>query len=351
MTSSATSKRPSIVPAAEAGVLVVSREIAKALNGATGGELSIWVAGNRVERRPVKGIDGDRISFGGGPITLYHDRPDRVAAVNAPALIAAPGDYATLRPGVAVAWLRDRASLSVGTGRRGFELQSQSDIVVRGFVFQHYVAAKYGEGVQITTGSQVAHNVLITRNTFQHSSMYTGDAVLQIGLVEHSAIIDNRFEDLDRASGIKTRSKPVKDLTISGNSFSRLGQTAILVMGSENVKITRNTMDQINGVHGNGISLYLDNHDIEVSGNRVTNSYRPFTFHGEKGQAQPYYITKVCGNVFSSNDPGGAALVSFGDLQDVTITNNILIGPKLGCSSPRPTAVWSPPGIRRADLE
>lgn len=311
-----------------------SSKLVKALSGGAGGaQLSIWTYGNNVTRRPITAISGDTIEFVPNGLRLYKDRPGRAAVVNAVGLVDKPGLYAVIAPGQAIAWLREPTAtvLSIGSGRRAIDIRGKSDVVIRGFVFERFVAAKYGEGIQIINSGEIASRVLIEKNIFRRSALYSGAGSIMIGKVDNARIVGNTFLDQERGSGIRTNIKPVTNLQIIDNRFERLGKTGILVMGSSDVTISRNTMEGLYGVHGNGISIYLDNRRVTVSENRIINASRPMTFHGEDPDKSPGdHDILIEGNVFTTKVPGAAALVSYGKTRGVTITNNVLIGPKLG---------------------
>lgn len=318
-----------------------SPQLADALaKGATGAVLSIWTQGNWVVRRPIRSVSGDVIEFTPEDLKPYVDRPGRAAVVSAVGQVDQPGFYAVIAPGQAVVWLRARdgapdAGLTVGDGRKGFDLAGRSDVVVRGLIFQHFVANEYGEGVQISNSGGVSQRARIEGNTFRRSSLFTGDGAIMIGKVDGAQIVGNTFEDLERGSGIRTPGRPLNNLEIIDNRFHRLGQTGILAMGVTGLKISGNVMSDLYGIHGNGISLYMDNRNSVVSQNRITNSTRPMTFHGEslaEAKNPGDHDMLIEGNFFATPSKGAPALVSYGETRGVTIRDNILIAPAAGLS-------------------
>lgn len=312
---------------------IQSAKLAKALErGGGGAELSIWARGNRVTRRPITAIEGDVLRFAPNGLQLYDDRPGKAAVANAAGLIDAPGFYAVIAPGRAVAWLRPGGGgLVVGSGRGGFDIKGRSDVAIRGFLFQHYSAGKYGEGVQVTNSGTLARRVLIAKNVFRRSALYTGAGAIMIGKVDGAEISGNTFADIERGSGIRTNAKPVSNLRIVGNRFERLGQTGILVMSSTDVLVSKNVMTGLKGIHGNGISIYLENRRVTVSDNRILDSDRPMTFHGEDPVQPGDHDLVIQRNLFSATGPASSApIISFGKVRGVTISDNVLVGRRFG---------------------
>lgn len=316
-----------------------SPQLAKALSaGSEGAVLSIWTQGNWVVRRPIRAVTGDVIEFAPNDIKPYTDRPGRAAVVSAAGLVDQPGFYAVLAPGKAVIWPRalngaPDTRLAVGSGRKGFDLAGRSDVVIKGFVFEHFVAEKYGEGIQVSNAGGLSSRARIEGNTFRQSSLYTGDGAIMIGKVDGAQIVGNTFEDLERGSGIRTPGRPLTNLQIVGNTFRRLGQTGILAMGVKDLTVSKNTMSDLYGIHGNGISLYMDNRGSVVSENRITNSTRPMTFHGEKAaeaQNPGDHEMVIERNFFATPHKSAGAIISFGETRGVTIKDNVLIGPEVG---------------------
>ena len=321
--------------AAEQGELKSSK-LAKTLGpNVVGGALSLWTMGNRVDRRPITGVDGDRIQFSPNGVRFYKDRPGRAAIVNSVALIDRPGLYAVIAPGRAVAWLRptDAAgaqALWVGSGRTAIDFKGQSDVVVRGFIFERFVAAKYGEGVQITNSGSLSSRVRVEDNIFRRSALYTGAGPIMIGQVDGAQITNNTFSEIERGSGIRTNRKPVSNLSIVGNRFERLGQTGILVMGASDSIVSKNVMTGFYGIHGNGISLYLDNRRVTASDNTVVGATRPLTFHGDNGKTPDNNDLVIERNVLVTEEPSAGAITSYGGTRGVKIVDNVLIGPRYG---------------------
>ena len=308
-------------------------EAAKRLAGnAEGTELSIWVQANQVTRRTLVGERGNVLVFIPGDINPYTDRDGRYAIVGSPALLDAAGQYASIAPGKAVAWLRGGAAPTIGNGRFAIDLAGRSNIVVRGFAFEHFAggngAVREGVGV-LNTGRQ-SQGIAIVNNKFRNSSLFNGQGVITLRNVSELKITGNDIREIERGSGI--RLSAAQDATIENNRIERVGRTGVALLGVANAIIRGNRLAQISGVHGNAITLYLNNRGALVEANTVTRSTRPMTFHGDKSATGPGdHNFVISNNVFVADADGVAALTSWGaNTRGVAITGNILIGPRAG---------------------
>lgn len=309
-----------------------SAKLARLVQGDVGrAQLSIWVQGNTVERRPVTAVEADRILFPAAGLRLYDDRPDRYAVVGAVGLVDRPGDFAVLAPGRAVIAPRPDASVSVGSGRNGFNFGGRSHIVLRGFVFEHFFGPETAwKGLPVFNTGGVSTHLVIEKNVFRDCSLFNGAGVITLASVTDATVEKNLVADIERGSGVRTSLKPVANVRIAENQFTRLGRTAIALLGASDAVVTKNSITGLRGIHGNGISLYLDNRRVEVSDNRVTDTTRPMTFHGDDGRTSPGdHDFRIVGNTFITDDAEAGALTSYGaGTRNVTIEHNVLIGPK-----------------------
>ena len=308
-------------------------DAAKRLAGnAEGTELSIWVQANQVVRRTLVGARGNVLVFIPGDVNPYTDRDGRYAIVGSPALLDAPGQYATIAPGKAVAWLRGGAAPTIGNGRFAIDLAGRSNIVVRGFAFEHFAGGNGAvrEGVGVLNNGGPSQGISIENNRFRNSSLFNGQGVITLRNVSGLRIAGNDIREIERGSGIRLGA--AQDVTIENNRIERVGRTGIALLGVANSTIRGNRLAQITGVHGNGLTLYLNNRGALVEANTVTRSTRPMTFHGDKSAPGPGdHDFVIRHNVFVADADGLAALTSWGaNTRGVTITGNILIGPKAG---------------------
>lgn len=297
------------------------------------GHLLIWTYGNQIARRPIIGVAGDVILFPADGLKLYPDRPGRYAIIGLPAAIAGPREFAWIAPDRALVFPDARSRwLRQGSGRRGFDIGGNSHVVIRDFLFEHQSgwAGSPFQGVAIFQRTGTARNLVVHNNIIRNGALWNGAGVITIRGVEGGAITDNAITGIDRGSGI--RASGSRGIVVSGNQIAAVGRTAIAFLGVADSRISGNRISDIVGVHGNGVSLYLDNRNIEVTDNRIVQSTRPITFHGDKRAKKPgNHEFLIRGNLFVTTSDGRAALTSWGqNTRGVAIIQNIAIGGKIG---------------------
>ena len=296
--------------------------------------VSMWVSGNRVEWRAVRGSDGETVTFDAAGMALYPTRDGRYALVNSVAAVGAPGTYAVFAAGRAVVAPRPGGGpLSLGAGRGVFNLNGQSHLTIAGFTFRRQTAdvRQTREGHGVVNYGGLSTGITIENNRFVDQSLFNGQGVIGLRNVAQVRIKANLFDTIERGSGIRAGGN-VRDVVIENNMIRRVGRTAIAFLGVADGVIRNNIVHDIKGVHGNGISLYLDNRRVAVTGNRVFDAVRPMTFHGDKSRSGPGdHEFVIANNIMLATPDGSGALISWGaDTRSVRIVDNILLGPKAG---------------------
>jgi len=296
--------------------------------------LDLWVRPNRIARRQVVSIAGDVASFDSTGLEHYTDRPSRLAVVGHPSLIDQPGEFAMLEGNrVVVALLPAGAtSISVARGRGGFNLNGQAHIAIRNLDFENMSDAGVGVrgGVAIQNYVPTAKEIEVSSNRFRRFSMPNGQGPVTLRNVENVKIARNVIDGVSMGSGIRI-GRPSKNVEVTANRITRIGRTAIMMMGVENGLIAENQVSDVAGVHGNGISTYLGNHGIRVIANSVWNTTRPMTFHGDHGKSGRPNNLVFARNVLIGTGDSSAALSSWGkNTQSVVIEGNVLISPEAG---------------------
>ncbi len=299
-----------------------------------GGTLVLWRKPNVISYRPILSMQGDVALFDAKDIPFYTDRPERVAVINHVSLIDHPGEYALLPDGkTAVALLpRDAKTVSVGSGRGAFHVKGASHLVFRNLGFENMSdgGKPPPAGVAIFIEKAESSDVLIENNRFHQFSNPAGQGPMIIRAVSDLKIVKNHIDTISLGSGMRL-SGPAENILVEDNDISRLGRTGIFVMGVSDVIIRRNTIADVLGVHGNGMSAYLDSHNVTVVANTITNAKQPATINGAGQDATRDNNILFANNVFVGTSDSLGSLISWGNfVRGVTIRNNVLLGGKMG---------------------
>jgi len=316
--------------------------LAAALASAGERRLSLHIQGNMIVSRPISSLEGKVARFDPAGLRFYTDRPERIAVMDHPSLVKRPGEYGLLdgRRAAVVAMPAGAHAIFVARGRGGIDVSSQSHIVVRDLAFENMAddGASSASGVAVIK-SAVGVDLRIEDNRFRSFQMPMGSGPITVNFTTGLRIINNDISQIAFGSGIRL-SKDA-DVEIRGNSIRRIGRTGIMVMDVRHGLVAQNVVRDAKGVHGNGMSAYLDNRDVKFIANTVIESTRPITF----GHASPSFDNDL---VFANNllvgaanppDPPGvrphapdsrAALTSWGDGHGVLIENNIILGGQQG---------------------
>lgn len=310
--------------------------VARGIDGAFPGALaSLWVRPNVITTRPVTAVSGGSLAFDPSGVNFYPDRDGRVAIVNHPAALDRPGEYIVLPGGqAAVAMLpAGVTAVSVATGRGGFELKGASDIAIRNLTFRHM-----SDGGQLFGGIAVFSNrrgnagLEVSGNRFRDMAMERGQGPITPRGMSRIRIHDNVIERIAGGSGIRL-SGPASDVEIRRNLIRQVGRTAIMLMTVSDALVQENIVADVKGVHGNGMSSYLDNHRIRFIGNTVVDAKFAITFRGPapgKGTPGDGDIQFI-DNLLAATPGALGSLVSWGgNVRGVRIERNVMLGGRFG---------------------
>lgn len=308
-------------------------QIAKALKPTVRPTLLLWVRGNEFARLPITGVDGDDILFDASGAKLYGKVPGRFAIAGNIGKPLPLDRYALLPDGLAVANVPLNSPLSIGVERSGLVLEGASNIQIRGIQFhgQTNDSGTWSQSIAIANIRLPSKNLKITKNTFGPSFLRSGQGMVQLMRATNVVIEDNDFERIVEGSGVRIWMNS-SNILISRNRVNYIGRTAFAFLGVSKGVIDGNQITNVQGIHGNAISVYLDNRDISVTNNWVVNTTRPATFHGDRSRtALGDHNILFNRNIFVSTDAGLGALSSWGsETRGVTITRNYLAAPKAG---------------------
>ncbi|MBP7737057.1 MAG: right-handed parallel beta-helix repeat-containing protein [Spirochaetes bacterium] len=256
--------------------------------------VALWINPNIVVVRDILTYDpaAHRITFasvGGGGV--YTDRETGYAIFNSIHALDEAGEY-YIHPvangdGSHTVYLWPNNAANLGTGISvsarsfGIDLAGVSNVVIEGFTVQKFSGNGLTDGVGIGTVSLAYRdrsNITIRNNTIRHNRKGTdsGYGGIYLGnctecLVENNTVVENV-----RHSGIFLGGGSCS--VVRGNTVTRAGSTSIRFYGVTCSQIVGNTVNESNGSHANGITLYLSCNTILVARNRVLDSNSPITF-------------------------------------------------------------------------
>lgn len=299
-------------------------------------KLVLWSQPNVLNFASSFAIGASGIDFTATGFKPYTNRDNRFSIMNTARMLTRPGTFA-LAPsrGIAVFYPhRAGATLSIGARRNAFLLSRGSNITIRGFVFANYAGdpSNNRSGVPILNTSSVS-GITVAQNVFRGVVLTNGMGAVTLNWVPRTTVSGNSMTQSPFSSGFRIANTE-GPVDVSCNSISKVGRTGIYLQNVMYGRIRGNHLSDINGIHGNAISAYLDNRQIEIADNVVANSVRPLTLKGAGGK--PYFSSgpaqsiAVLRNSFTTNDLKSSAYTSWGDgLTGVTMANNLLAGPKM----------------------
>ncbi len=297
-----------------------------------GGELALWVKPNLVVYRPIQSIQGNVARFDPAGLQVYTDRPARMALIGHVALLDQPGEYAVTPDGQAIIAMlpADIHSISIAVGRGGINLRRTSNVVVRGLSFENMADAGGLAPAGVSIFADQGDHLLIEGNRFSRHVMARGQGPIIVRKVSDLRILNNSIDTIELGSGMRL-SGPAERIRVEDNVIRRIGRTGVLLMNVNNALVQRNTISDVRGVHGNGFSAYLANHDVQFIANTVLDAKQPATFHGSGPDAPLANNILFSNNLFVATPDSLGALISWGkNTRGVTIRNNVLIGGRFG---------------------
>ena len=265
----------------------------------------------------------------------YADRDGLFSLVNHPSLIKQPYEFATLNRG---SQLVVRAALPLGKSeveisRRGtaFVLAGHSHVVIEGFEITGFAGGPkdWGSGAAMTSIGAPADDIVFRNNNVHDLTSWAGAGAIHATAVSRLVVEDNLFQRLWRGAGMIIGGAS-KDITVRGNTFDHVGRTGIAIFGADRVLIDRNRLIGLLAHHGNGISIYLGNHDVLISNNLVKDTTRALTFHGLDTGPDPTPNNLVIqNNVLWAKSEDGSAVQTWGGggafVRDVVIEGNVIV--------------------------
>jgi hypothetical protein len=293
--------------------------------------LYLWGMPNLIYTAKVRGIDAavGALVAQAPKFRPYMDRDGRFAVANHVAFIQNEMDFATMGNGsrlvVAMRGGSRRATIEIGRRKTAIDATGASSISFEGFVIEGYSGdadARDG-GVALLLAGR-SRDIAFINNHVRDLDSRAGAGAVQAIAVEGLQVDGNTFERLRHGSGVRTGAS-ARNVRISGNRFERIGRTAVAIIGSQDVAIEDNTIEESRGVHGNAISIYLATSNVVVVRNLVMRAVRGITFHGGGGQPNDLAIKD---NIVIVDGASSVGIQSWGRATTgVDISGNLVLAP------------------------
>jgi len=289
----------------------------------------VWRRTNQIDTRTIRAFDAasgtitiDRLGGRTYPRIRY-----AIANSTAPAVFDRPGEYVFVESAdggepVIYLWPLDdqdpsTAVITVAVRPLAVSLTGRNDfITVQGLKIQNYRRAIFR-----SDGLGRARCIVIRDN--EVTRIKAGDYANAIELYDTDALVvaGNYLHDCPKMRGIIAHGGV--GASIRNNRLVRMGRTPIVMYGMTGGELVSNTVTHCRGMHSNGMSVYLNNRDILIEGNRIFDANIPLTV------SSTVNLT-IRNNIFDG--AGRAQPISFWENVDgrVVVENNILIGGRQG---------------------
>jgi parallel beta-helix repeat protein len=181
-------------------------------------------------------------------------------------------------------WPRDASHLAQGieisARNYGIDIAVNSHITVEGFIVQKYSGSDLtscGIGSYNVSWSKNLSNVVVRNNYIRHDSHTSGGyGGVYLSHCDYCTVENNTIEENVLTTGIFITGS---DHAITrGNIIRRPGHTGMWYFGNTNSQIVNNTVEDVFGTHGNGITLYLSCNNVLVAWNKLYNAGAGFTY-------------------------------------------------------------------------
>jgi parallel beta-helix repeat protein len=295
-----------------------------------GAYAAVWHQPNLVSLCQIQDYDATnallRFSNMGTP---YLDRSSRYAIVNSISHISGPGQFALMPQALGsrlFIWPRSPASPGDGKVRLsvrnfGFDINKQSHITIRGFrvIGQSGKGPRNGIGIGSASTGPYVTNITIQGNTVAYTrSDGKGYGGINLTSGVNCSIISNVVHEVQRHTGIFVTDS--KNCRVTANTVSRPGYVGIWALGDSNLTISGNKVKGCLGTHANGISVYTQCRDVEISGNLIEESDLPLTLSTSDN-------LRVINNIVVGTSRSTKLLAVWaGVTGSLRILNNIFIG-------------------------
>jgi hypothetical protein len=202
-------------------------------------------------------------------------------------------------------------------------LASASHVKICGLSFEN-LADKGNNG---STGlaifkSSEGEDVHILSNQFRNLRLLSGSGPVQMNFTRGLEIRDNLFDTVVFGSGMRLYKN--SDIQVADNRMFRLGRTGVMLIDQSGGTVSGNYISNATGIHGNGLSAYINNKDLVIRGNVIVGAVRPVTL----GEAKGDFVNNLVfqGNLLLGTPDSDGGLTSWGDAHGLKLEGNVVNG-------------------------
>ncbi|MFH0977114.1 MAG: right-handed parallel beta-helix repeat-containing protein [Spirochaetota bacterium] len=318
-----------------------------------GSSVMLWITPNIVVTRAIKSfipatntITYDDVEGGG----VYTDRGTYYSIINSIHALDKPGEYYFNSVPEAdgshkvYLWPNDTGNLNnkieVSVRNYGINISNNSNLVIEGFTVQKYSGGGLTDcGIGSVTAASTSKAYITVRNNYIRHNSHTsgGYGGVYLSHCDNSIIEDNVIEENVLTTGLCVTAS---DRAITrGNIIRRPGHTGMWYFGNTNSQIVNNTVNEVYGTHGNGITCYLSCKNILIAWNKLFEAGSGFTLQASANMY--FYRNLVDANDGDSNvnewggtAPAGGGVIAF--LNNIFVRNNrnasLNMGGTTGCT-------------------
>jgi hypothetical protein len=315
------------------GTIAIPSEVAAGLTLVNGLKVAVWVQPNVIEERAVTSVANGRISFDATGLQPYTDRSGKFAIRGHSSTISMAGEFAIMpdRRTVVFVTAGPTAAVTASTGRSGIDLSGANNVVVRDLSFENFSDqdGNIRSGMPIWASRRPATKITIERNRFANLFLVNGQGAITMQRTTGLTIRGNTIRTVSQGSGMRLTNS--SNILVEANSIERVGRTAVYLGETTDSVILRNRIRDVQGIHGNGISVYLGSRNTRVIANTVTEALRPVTIKGNGANTPAAEDILFANNLLVTTRNSLGAFISWGaNGRRIRLYNNVILGAEKG---------------------
>lgn len=293
----------------------------KILSSWPSASLMIWGRGNRIYRRDIIKVDKETKKIYFKPVKFFKD--NKYIIVNSASAMDKKGEYYYNNDNNIIYMIpydNEFTTVSYAVREVGINI-SASNIIVRGFIIEKNgsvdAVGRVGIGIKIQGRNKLKpiRNIVIDGNILRNHKAIDKSGVITVLHGDNIQIVNNTIKASSPNRGVLVMSS--NNIVTKNNIIKNISGTGIAYFGVNNSSIEENTISNIEGVHSNGISVYLGSTNNHIFNNCVANGLSAFT-------SNEAFETFVAANIFHSRE-NNYTVADWGGSNDLQFYNNVIL--------------------------